>query len=97
MTEFSLQNVRVKSNIENFSFDDAKRYIDYIFDHVDCAEMVDVILEVTECADGKVDVDYTLHGHKFERIRRVTGYLTGDLATWNDAKRAEERERVKHF
>lgn len=35
-------------------------------------------------------------GIHFERIRRVTGYLTGDLSTWNDAKRAEERDRVRH-
>ena len=33
---------------------------------------------------------------KFERIRRITGYLTGNLSTWNDAKKAEERDRVKH-
>lgn len=32
----------------------------------------------------------------FQRIRRITGYLTGDLSTWNDAKKAEERDRVKH-
>ena len=32
----------------------------------------------------------------FERIRRVTGYLVGTLASFNDAKRAEERDRVKH-
>lgn len=32
----------------------------------------------------------------FERIRRVTGYLTGALSRWNNAKRAEERDRVKH-
>lgn len=30
------------------------------------------------------------------RMRRITGYLTGDLASWNSAKRAEERDRVKH-
>ena len=30
------------------------------------------------------------------RIRRITGYLTGDLNSWNSAKRAEERDRVKH-
>ena len=30
------------------------------------------------------------------RMRRITGYLTGDLSTWNSAKRAEERDRVKH-
>ena len=35
-------------------------------------------------------------GVKFQRIRRITGYLTGDLTTWNDAKKAEEKDRVKH-
>ncbi len=33
---------------------------------------------------------------KFERIRRITGYLVGTLERFNDAKRAEENERVKH-
>ena len=33
---------------------------------------------------------------KFERIRRITGYLVGTMATWNNAKKAEERDRVKH-
>ena len=32
----------------------------------------------------------------FERIRRITGYLVGTMAKWNNAKRAEERDRVKH-
>lgn len=32
----------------------------------------------------------------FERIRRITGYLVGTMDKWNDAKKAEERERVKH-
>ena len=35
-------------------------------------------------------------GPSFERLRRITGYLTGSLETWNDAKRAEEKARVKH-
>ena len=35
-------------------------------------------------------------GVKFERIRRITGYLEATLDRYNDAKRAEERERVKH-
>ena len=30
------------------------------------------------------------------RMRRITGYLTGDLNSWNSAKRAEEKDRVKH-
>ncbi|MDR0751105.1 MAG: anaerobic ribonucleoside triphosphate reductase [Christensenellaceae bacterium] len=32
----------------------------------------------------------------FERIRRITGYLVGTLDRFNDAKRAEEKERIKH-
>ncbi len=35
-------------------------------------------------------------GVGFERIRRITGYLTGSLESWNDAKQAEEKDRVKH-
>ncbi|MFY9278549.1 MAG: anaerobic ribonucleoside triphosphate reductase [Caldicoprobacterales bacterium] len=34
---------------------------------------------------------------KFERIRRITGYLVGTVERFNNAKRAEERDRVKHF
>ena len=33
----------------------------------------------------------------FERIRRITGYLVGTMDKWNDAKKAEERDRVKHL
>ena len=33
---------------------------------------------------------------KFERLRRITGYLVGTLDRWNDAKKAEEKARVKH-
>ena len=35
-------------------------------------------------------------GVKFERIRRITGYLVGTLDRFNNAKRAEVSERVKH-
>ena len=39
--------------------------------------------------------DYFDEG-KFERLRRITGYLVGTLDRWNDAKKAEEHDRVKH-
>ena len=32
----------------------------------------------------------------FERIRRITGYIVGTMDQWNSAKRAEEKDRVKH-
>lgn len=46
------------------------------------------------------DNDYVAMNYKliqpFERIRRITGYLVGTLDRWGNAKRAEERDRVKH-
>ncbi len=36
-------------------------------------------------------------GVRFERIRRITGYLVGTLDRFNDAKRKEEADRVKHM
>lgn len=36
-------------------------------------------------------------GVKFERIRRVTGYLVGSLDRFNNGKRAEVSDRVKHI
>lgn len=35
-------------------------------------------------------------GIGFERIRRITGYLVGTVDRFNNAKRTEERDRVKH-
>lgn len=47
--------------------------------------------------DGEyVDVNYTYDEVPFERIRRITGYLVGTVDRFNDAKRAEVNDRVKH-
>lgn len=43
-----------------------------------------------------VDLEFQLMPVKFERIRRITGYLVGTTDRWNDAKRSEEHDRVKH-
>ena len=43
--------------------------------------------------DGKI---YIGEGVKFERIRRITGYLVGTVDRFNDAKKAELRDRVQH-
>lgn len=44
----------------------------------------------------EIDIMYDLYPRPFERIRRITGYLVGTLDRFNDAKRAEESQRVKH-
>ena len=47
--------------------------------------------------DGEfVDLSYHLEKIPFHRIRRITGYLVGSLERFNDGKRAEEHDRVKH-
>ena len=44
-----------------------------------------------------VDLQYHLIPRPFSRIRRITGYLVGDMSHWNDAKASEEADRVKHI
>ena len=52
---------------------------------------------ITVKVDGDfVDLDYEFTPQPFERIRRITGYLVGTLDRFNDGKRAEEHDRVKH-
>lgn len=54
-------------------------------------ESIDITL------DGEyVDITYNFAPIKFQRIRRITGYLVGTLDRFNNAKKAEERDRVKH-
>lgn len=42
------------------------------------------------------NLEPTFRNIPFERIRRITGYLVGTTDRWNNAKRAEEADRVKH-
>ena len=47
--------------------------------------------------DGEyADITYHWETVPFERIRRITGYLVGTLDRFNNGKRAEEADRVKH-
>lgn len=54
------------------------------------------VLEIAHAEDGKVAIDYTVRRPQFERVRRITGYLVGTLDRFNDAKRAEVKDRVTH-
>lgn len=47
--------------------------------------------------DGEyVNCAYHFAAEPFQRIRRITGYLVGTLDRFNNAKRIEEADRVKH-
>lgn len=56
--------------------------------------MTEVKLKLPQVVRG--GVVYVGEGIKFERVRRITGYLVGTLDRFNNAKRAEEADRVKH-
>lgn len=87
-----IDNVVVEADEKVFGSAELERYVDYTKAHTD-GILKKIRLQL--CADGKVDIEYKTN-LPFNRLRRITGYLTSDLSTWNDAKRAEERERVKH-
>ncbi len=69
--------------------------------HVSCLVEIGTRL-IAEKADEKAAEEYFntyadyFDSGKFERLRRITGYLVGTLDRWNDAKKAEESARVKH-
>lgn len=55
------------------------------------------ITEMTVKTDGEfVDLQFRFADVPFDRIRRITGYLVGTLDRFNNGKRAEEHDRVKH-
>ena len=68
-------------------------YVDYLKDKFPTKQLATLDLKV----DGDyVDMEYTFDQVPFERIRRITGYLVGTVDRFNNAKRAEEHDRVKH-
>ena len=67
--------------------------LDWINDRFANAESVIVTVDI---GDNAIKIDHDVHWPKFERIRRITGYLVGSIDKWNNAKRVEESERVKH-
>lgn len=70
------------------------------------SKQVDVDFEVMDAFSNHVEEASVIHviasptergaGVKFDRIRRITGYLVGTLDRFNNGKRAEEHDRVKH-
>lgn len=77
---------------EKVSRSEQQAYIDYLQNKYNRKIKT---LEITVDGD-EVDLNYEFQDVPFDRIRRITGYLVGTMDHWNDAKRAEEADRVKH-
>ncbi len=75
------------------SEEEKNTYVRYICDKYKNRRLSSLDINI----DGDyVDLNYHFEPENFERIRRITGYLVGTLDNWNDGKRAEEHDRVKH-
>lgn len=86
------QTIIVYSN-EDMSDEEVKAYISYSYN-----KFGKYLREIALIFDGDdVEISYgTDPLPKFERIRRVTGYLAGTLDRFNDAKKKEVEDRIKH-
>lgn len=88
--------IRIGKHPEDMSVKEVKAYFDHAnTTYPNAVGAVDIYL------DGEyVDLRYEIKerdGVPFQRIRRITGYLVGDLSRFNNAKRKEVDDRVKHF
>ena len=80
----------INGNVDN---KEAQAYVDYLEKKYNRK-----LSRLNINVDGDfVDLDYDFVPVKVERIRRITGYLVGTMDHWNNAKSAEERDRVKHM
>ena len=72
--EFTVDGVIINTDID-VSKDEARKYIQYVDEHASFNRDTHFIwrIDIKLCADGKIDVKYSLNGQKFERIRRITG------------------------
>lgn len=86
-----IEGIKVTADFK-MSREEAQKYVDYVETRIDDVDSIHVHL----CDDDMVDITWVKRGQKFERIRRITGYLVGTIDRWNDAKQAEEQDRVKH-
>lgn len=92
-------NVTTKGG--TFSMEEIEGYKEYLAQKFPNSNITELHLEVDEEDPEFVKMTYTLENKPeanvpFNRIRRITGYLVGNLTRWNDGKLAEERDRVKH-
>lgn len=83
----------VINGLEDISEKEVASYLEYVQNKV--ADKIQT-LTISDAGNSEVALDYQLQPQKFERIRRITGYLVGTIDRFNNAKCAEESDRVKH-
>lgn len=95
--EFKIDGITIEFNVSNMTEDIAKDYIKYAKEHKSESSDISKIIVFINGDEADITIEYIQDKPKIERIRRITGYLTTAVDSWNNAKRAEESERVHHF
>lgn len=83
-----------------FKDEEVVQYVKRAEDMVAKGELPEDTCRMTleDAGDGEVKIGYYRDSCvPIERIRRITGYLTGSISTWNDAKKAELAQRIVHM
>lgn len=78
---------------ENISQEEINAYIEYGKKKYPDKEITEISIDTDS---EYADLQFRFADVPFDRIRRITGYLVGTTERFNNAKRAEERDRVKH-
>lgn len=96
MKEVKRNDITILTDLDDITEEEIVQYSDAVIKH-NGGTLKDVLdITVKDRKDGTVDISYDKRSTvKFERIRRVTGYLS-NVDNWNDGKRAELAERVRH-
>lgn len=92
--QISLKN----GDISTISDEEKQGYIDYARKKYPDEIIDEIIISFDKDENGDEFANLEIHKHAkpFVRIRRITGYLVGTLDRFNNGKRAEEHDRVKH-
>lgn len=83
--------VTVKEGSLPMSDKEVQEYVSYVKNKAPTVDSIELY-----AVGDMVDVTYHIPEIRFDRVRRITGYLVGTVDRWNDAKRAELHDRVKH-
>ena len=81
--------------VANVTYEEARAYLRQIKQDIGRTDRISQ-MAISMGQHDKIQLDYTVTPQKFQRIRRITGYLTGGVERWNNAKKNEEKDRVKH-
>lgn len=93
--EFIIDNVAVSVVNGTISKEEAAAYVARGRERYG-KDLKQIIATLDPADPDMIDLEYIMPPKTFHRLRRITGYLVGNLGRWNNGKRAEERDRVKH-